>query len=115
MSTKSFRNGLKERREEDPDFDVPCLVELEPDQVRDVDCNIWGPRFTLGPQQKNIADLEEDGIGTYYWTVNRQQDIDVMLSEICAPRGILSDRIHLVMQRYQALAYEGRLYADDEE
>ncbi len=111
---EEFQKRLKQRRAEDPDFDVPCLVELEPDQVRDVDCNIWGPRFTLGPQQKNIRDLEDDGIGTYYWTVNRQQDIDVMLTE-SAPRGILSDRVHLVMQRYQALAYEGRLYADDEE
>ena len=92
----------------------------EPLATRDIDvfCFLNVPEgsflVSLEPIFKKLSELgfsefDEEGIGTIYWTVNRQQDLDVMLTE-SSPAGILSDRPYLLMQRYQALSYEGRLH-----
>lgn len=103
----AFVKERTERLKADPNLEIPCLVELDSDQVQEAGCGVWAPRFTLGPQTSQVEELLEADVGTFYWTVNRQEDIDMMLTKAPGARGILSDRPHLVVQRLQKALLEG--------
>ncbi|RLB47040.1 MAG: hypothetical protein DRJ42_26325 [Deltaproteobacteria bacterium] len=82
--------------------DVPCLVELSLDDVIAAGCEIWGPRYTLGPMAEEVARARAAGIRTVFWTVNGQEFIDLLLTD-SDPAGLLTDRPHLVFHRDQML------------
>lgn len=82
--------------------DSPCLVELEPADVRRAKCQLWGPRWTRGPLQEEAAALQSEGRGVVYWTIDEPTFIELFL-KTGKPNGILSDRPGLVFQEFQVL------------
>jgi glycerophosphoryl diester phosphodiesterase len=81
---------------------TPCLVELEPADVRRAGCNLWGPRWTRGPMADEVAALQAEGRGVVYWTIDDPAFLDLFLTE-GRPNGVLSDRPGLVFQRFQEI------------
>ena len=82
--------------------DVPCLVELELDDVRRADCQMWGPRWTRGPMPDEVATMQKEGRSVVYWTIDEQIYVDLFLTE-GKPNGVLTDRPGMVLQRFQTL------------
>jgi glycerophosphoryl diester phosphodiesterase len=82
--------------------DVPCLVELEPDDVRRAGCAFWGPRWTRGPMATDVAALQAEGRGVVYWALDESEYIDAFLT-LGHPNALLSDRAGLVRQRFEVL------------
>ncbi len=80
--------------------DAPCLVELGLDETIAAGCEIWGPRYTLGPMPDEVERAKAAGIETIFWTVDGQEFVDLLLTD-SDPSGILSNRPHLVFHRYQ--------------
>ena len=81
---------------------VPCLVELEPADVRAAGCRYWGPRWTRGPMSSDVLALQAEGRGVVYWSLDESEFIDTFLA-LGKPNAMLSDRPGLVRQRYEAV------------
>jgi glycerophosphoryl diester phosphodiesterase len=82
--------------------DTPCLVELGLDETIAAGCEVWGPRYTLGPIRDEVERARAMGIQTIFWTVDGQEFVDLLLTE-SDPTGLLSNRPHLVFHRYQMI------------
>ncbi len=82
--------------------DVPCLVELEPADVRAAGCAWWGPRWTRGPMTADVGALQAEGRGVVYWSLDESEYIDAFLT-LGHPNALLSDRPGLVRQRFEVL------------
>jgi glycerophosphoryl diester phosphodiesterase len=87
---------------------VPCLVELEPSDVLRAGCIAWAPRWTRGPMKEEVARLQAQGIGVYFWTIDEAEYLDLFV-QTARPNGLLSDRAGLVLHRFHTLyAPDGR-------
>jgi glycerophosphoryl diester phosphodiesterase len=82
--------------------DVACLCELEPDDARRAGCQVWAPRWTLGPVTADVRALQAEGIGVAFWTLDEVEFIDIVLRE-SAPNAILTNRPGVVQHRFQTL------------
>lgn len=82
--------------------DVPCLVELEPADVRAAGCRYWGPRWTRGPMTAEVEALQAEGRGVVYWALDESEYIDAFLT-LGRPNALLSDRPGLVRQRFETV------------
>jgi glycerophosphoryl diester phosphodiesterase len=82
---------------------VPCLLELELQQVEAAGCEVWGPRWTRGPMASDVAAAKSKGIFTAFWTIDETEFLDRFLLE-AKPNAILTDREGLLFHRYQVLA-----------
>ncbi len=82
--------------------DAPCLVELGLDETLAAGCDVWAPRYTLGPIRDEVERANAAGIQTIFWTVDGQEFVDLLLTET-DPTGLLSNRPHLVFHRYQMI------------
>jgi glycerophosphoryl diester phosphodiesterase len=82
--------------------DVPCLVELDPADVRAAGCRYWGPRWTRGPMAPDVAALQAEGRGVLYWALDESEYIDAFLTQ-GKPNALLSDRPGLVRQRFEVV------------
>lgn len=49
---------------------VPSLCEISPEAVRDLNARAWGPRWTLGTQNEQVASLQNDGHIALCWTID---------------------------------------------
>lgn len=81
---------------------VPCLLELEPEDVKKTGCMAWAPRWTRGALRRETDALRDVGISTVFWTVNETPFIDAILRE-SDPAAMLSDRVGTVLYRHQRM------------
>lgn len=49
---------------------VPVLCELDPEIVRELDAEVWAPRFTLGLQKELVSAMQKEGRDVYVWTLD---------------------------------------------
>lgn len=50
--------------------DVPSLVELSIDQVREANALIWAPRWTQGTQNATVQQMQAEGRKVFTWTLD---------------------------------------------
>jgi len=55
-----------------PPRGFPCLVELDPSDVRENGCIAWGPRYTRGPMSTDVKSLQDDGHVVAFWTMDEE-------------------------------------------
>jgi len=79
-----------------------CLVELEPNDVRNANCDFWGPRWTRGPMSSEVRALQAEGRSVVYWSIDEADYIDLFLTA-ATPNGMLSSRPGLLFHRYQTV------------
>ncbi len=60
---------------------VPTVNELTLDDVHAANSVIWGPRFTLGLQNSEVASMHGEGRRAFVWTLDSQEDIKNFLTE----------------------------------
>jgi glycerophosphoryl diester phosphodiesterase len=49
---------------------VPVLCELDVTTVREVDAEVWAPRFTAGTQEELVGEMQKEGREVYVWTLD---------------------------------------------
>lgn len=81
---------------------TPCLVELEPSDVRAAGCRIFAPRWTRGPMPATVQELQAEGRTVAFWTLDETDFIDEFLRD-AVPNGLLTNRPGLVFQRFQMI------------
>lgn len=81
---------------------APCLVELEPSDVRRASCQIFAPRWTRGPMPSTVRELQSEGRMVAFWTLDEADFIDEFLRD-AQPNGLLTNRPGLVFHRYQMI------------
>jgi glycerophosphoryl diester phosphodiesterase len=79
-----------------------CLVEVDASDVIDTPCVAWMPRYTRGPMQATVQELQSMGKFVGYWTINDPTTIDAFLTH-GVPNGILTDYLGLLNQRWEAV------------
>lgn len=83
-----------------PKRDVGCLAELEVADVRRLDCEVWGPRWTQGPMSADVATMQAEGRAVAFWTIDEPEYIDVFLDK-ARPNAIVTNRHGLVFLHAQ--------------
>jgi glycerophosphoryl diester phosphodiesterase len=81
---------------------VPCLVELEPSDVRAAGCKIFAPRWTRGPMPETVRAMQAEGRLVTFWTLDEADFIDLFLRD-AVPNGLLTNRPGLVFHRFQMI------------
>ena len=81
---------------------TPCLVELDPSDVRGAGCQFWGPRWTRGPVVDDVRAFQLEGRAVMFWTIDEAAYVDLYLKQ-SRPNGILTDRPGMVFHRFQTL------------
>ncbi|MBE0572220.1 MAG: glycerophosphodiester phosphodiesterase [Ignavibacteriaceae bacterium] len=67
---------------EQPNYqDVPSLVELSIDQVREANALIWAPRWTQGTQSSTVQQMQADGRKVFTWTLDDENYIEQFINE----------------------------------
>jgi glycerophosphoryl diester phosphodiesterase len=61
--------------------DVPSLVELSIDQVREANALIWAPRWTQGTQNSTVQQMQSEGRKVFTWTLDDENYIEQFISE----------------------------------
>ena len=61
--------------------DAPSLCELNIDDVRRTDSEIWGPRWTLGLQTSKVDQMQNEGRKAIVWTLDESQFISQYMTE----------------------------------
>jgi len=85
------------------DLVIPqCLLEYDPAKVLEEGCVAWGPTWTKGPRAPEVRELQDNGVGTIFWTINQSEFIDRFLMD-ARPNGIISARASLLFFRYQTI------------
>jgi glycerophosphoryl diester phosphodiesterase len=61
--------------------DVPSLVELSIDQVREANALIWAPRWTQGTQTSTVQQMQSEGRKVFTWTLDDENYIEEFINE----------------------------------
>jgi len=61
--------------------DVPSLVELSIDQVREANALIWAPRWTQGTQTSTVQQMQAEGRKVFTWTLDDENYIEQFINE----------------------------------
>ena len=61
--------------------DVPSLVELSIDQVREANALIWAPRWTQGTQTSTVQEMQAEGRKVFTWTLDDENYIEEFINE----------------------------------
>ena len=65
-----------------PDFrNIPAVCELPPEDVQNINAHIWGPRWTLGTQNEEVANIHAQGRKAYVWTLDVPGNIETFIRE----------------------------------
>jgi glycerophosphoryl diester phosphodiesterase len=65
-----------------PDYqDVPSLVELSIDQVREANALVWAPRWTQGTQTSTVQQMQSEGRKVFTWTLDEASYIEQFINE----------------------------------
>ena len=57
------------------------LCELEPEDVRKTNANVWAPRWTEGLQLEKVAEMHMEGRKVFCWTIDDQRFIQQFIEE----------------------------------
>ncbi len=79
-----------------------CIVEENANDVIDIPCVAWMPRYTRGPMASDVQRLQALGKFVGYWTINDPKTIDAFLTE-GVPNGILTNYLGFLNQRWEAV------------
>ena len=60
---------------------TPSLCELDVDDVRRTDSEIWGPRWTLGLQTSKVDEMHREGRKVIVWTLDESQFISQYMAD----------------------------------
>jgi glycerophosphoryl diester phosphodiesterase len=60
--------------------DVPSLVELSIDQVREANALIWAPRWTQGTQNATVEQMQAEGRLVFTWTLDEATYIEEFIN-----------------------------------
>ncbi len=91
-----------------------CLVELEPAKVGRAGCEVWAPRWTLGPMADQVAEMQAQDRMVTFWTVDELVFVDTLLRD-STPDGLLTNRPGLVFYQANALRLEEQLAEEEAE
>ncbi|RYD98312.1 MAG: glycerophosphodiester phosphodiesterase [Sphingobacteriales bacterium] len=61
--------------------DVPSVCELDPAKVQEANSRIWGPRWTLGLQNNEVAAVQAQGRRAFVWTIDLPENISLFVRE----------------------------------
>ncbi|RYZ31099.1 MAG: glycerophosphodiester phosphodiesterase [Chitinophagaceae bacterium] len=78
---------------------VPSLVELEQQDVRDVNARVWAPQWTLGLQNDEVAQTQSEGRRAFTWTLDVPENIEDYMKQ-GRFNGILSNYPSIVAYYY---------------
>lgn len=78
---------------------VPSLVELEQQDVRDVNARVWAPQWTLGLQNDEVAQMQSEGRRAFTWTLDVPENIQEYMKQ-GRFNGILSNYPSIVAYYY---------------
>ncbi|RYY99431.1 MAG: glycerophosphodiester phosphodiesterase [Chitinophagaceae bacterium] len=62
---------------------LPSLCELEPEDARALNANVWAPQYTGGPQPDAVAAVQAEGRRVFLWSLDDPRMIDYYMS--CSP------------------------------
>jgi glycerophosphoryl diester phosphodiesterase len=62
-------------------LEVPCLVELSIDQVREANALVWAPRWTQGTQTSTVQQMQSEGRKVFTWTLDDASYIEQFINE----------------------------------
>ncbi|MCU0468710.1 MAG: glycerophosphodiester phosphodiesterase [Arcicella sp.] len=60
---------------------VPSLCELTPENVREINAQVWAPRWTLGTLQSEVSLMHKEGRKVYCWTLDNEAFIRKYIKE----------------------------------
>lgn len=60
---------------------IPSVCELPIDKLETANSHIWGPRWTLGTQNTEVAQMHAEGRKAYVWTLDVPGNIQTFLKE----------------------------------
>jgi glycerophosphoryl diester phosphodiesterase len=61
--------------------DIPSLVELSIDQVREANALVWAPRWTQGTQTSTVQQMQSEGRKVFTWTLDDANYIEQFINE----------------------------------
>jgi glycerophosphoryl diester phosphodiesterase len=61
--------------------EVPSLVELSIEQVREANALIWAPRWTQGTQTSTVQQMQAEGRKVFTWTLDDENYIEQFINE----------------------------------
>jgi glycerophosphoryl diester phosphodiesterase len=83
-----------------PDYQsAPALCELSLDDVHTTNAEVWAPRWTLGTQDAEVAQVQGDGRKAFVWTLDDPAYVDQFVNQSNFD-GILSNYPSLVAYYY---------------
>lgn len=75
-------DDIYEKFLEQPNYqDVPSLVELSIDQVREANALIWAPRWTQGTQTSTVQQMQSEGRKVFTWTLDDANYIEQFIND----------------------------------
>lgn len=80
---------------------IPSLVELGQQEVRDVNARVWAPQWTLGLQNDEVTQMQNEGRRAFTWTMDVPENIQQYMQQ-GRFNGILSNYPSLVAFYYYA-------------
>jgi glycerophosphoryl diester phosphodiesterase len=85
-----------------PDYqNIPSVNELTREELTETNSGIWAPRFTLGLQNTEVAEVQAQGRQAFVWTLDTPQDIQNFINN-GQFNGILSNYPSAVAYYYYA-------------
>lgn len=60
---------------------IPSVCELSPDVVEKVNARIWGPRWTLGLQNDQVAQMHAEGRKAFIWTLDLPENMYIYMTQ----------------------------------
>jgi glycerophosphoryl diester phosphodiesterase len=77
-----------------------CLVETGLAQAVAAGCEVWSPRWTLGPMADQVATAQASGLRVAFWTLDDPVFIESFLEET-RPNALLTNRPGLVAHLFE--------------
>jgi glycerophosphoryl diester phosphodiesterase len=78
---------------------IPSLVELEAQNARDINARFWAPQWTLGLQNDEVGQMQNEGRQAFTWTMDVPENI-LQYMQQGRFNGILSNYPSLVAYYY---------------
>lgn len=60
---------------------TPSLVELRPEDVRDINARVWAPQWTLGLQPDEVQRMQGEGRRAFAWTMDVPENIEAYIRQ----------------------------------
>lgn len=78
---------------------IPSLMELDPQDAREINARIWAPQWTLGLQNEEVTAMQSEGRQAFTWTMDVAENITEYMKE-GKFNGILSNYPSVVAYYY---------------